>query len=276
VLIQSSQILLVSDRNWGLSEAACTTGFRIGMLVAGSGALYLSTIMAWEQVYQIMACICILPLILIIFHSFNVKGFQASYSYNKFISAFYDFIKKPRWLIVVSFMLLYRLQDNFLSVMPNMFYLDIGYSKIDLAFGYKAFGLCAATLGGFLGGYLCRKYDYLIIFRKVLVYHALSSLSFLFLYYCSRNIINLYIVVFFQEFTKGLTLSPFFSYQLRCCSKKYCITQIAMLTSIASVTPIFLGSISGISATYLGWVWFFTLSGFAFIPAYMLIKYLPK
>ncbi|MFY9589462.1 MFS transporter [Rickettsia endosymbiont of Halotydeus destructor] len=276
ILIQSSQILLVNSKNWGLSEAACTTGFRIGILVAGSGALYLSTIISWESIYRIMAILCLPSLFLIIFYSFNINNSNTLQNRSKFLSAFHDFIKKPKWLLIVSFMLLYRLQDSFLSVMPNMFYVDIGYSKTQLAFGYKALGLCAATFGGFLGGYLCRKYDYRLLFRKVLVCHALSALSFLFLYYCAKDLIALYIVVFLQQFTMGLTLAPFFSYQLKCCTQKYCITQIAILTSIASITPIFLGSISGLNATYLGWPCFFILSTLCFIPAYILVKYLPE
>lgn len=275
-LVHSSQILLVSSKNWGLSEAACTTGFRIGLLVASSGALYLSTIISWEQVYQIMAILCLPSLFLIVFYSFCIDIGTSSHISYKFLPAFYDFIKKPKLLLIVSFMLLYRLQDNFVAMMPNMFYLDIGYSKTDLALGYKALGLGAATVGGFLGGYLCYKYDYRFIFKRVLICHALSGLSFLFLYYYDRNLVNLYIVVFLQELTKGLTLSPFFSYQLKCCTQKYCITQIAILTSIAAITPIFLGSVSGFSATYLGWPCFFMLSSFCFIPAYILVKYLPE
>ena len=37
MLLQSSQMLLITNKNWGISEAACTTGFRIGILIAGSG-----------------------------------------------------------------------------------------------------------------------------------------------------------------------------------------------------------------------------------------------
>nr|WP_232202748.1 MFS transporter [Rickettsia montanensis] len=275
MLLQSSQMLLVTNKNWGISEAACTTGFRIGILVAGSGALYLSTIISWQGVYRAMAILCIPSLLLIIIYPLKFKDKIIINDFDRFWHAFYDFVKKPKWLMIVSFMLLYRLQDNFLSIMPNMFYLDIGYTKKDLAFGYKAFGMCATILGGFIGGFLCRKYEYSYLLKRALIYHALSSLSFLYLYFYNRDITSLYIAVFFQEFTKGLTMSPFFSYQLRCCSSKYCITQIALITSIAYISTILFGSISGYAATYLGWTYFFIVAGFCFIPAYILIRYLP-
>lgn len=276
MLLQSSQMLLITNENWGISEAACTSGFRIGILISGSGALYLSTIISWQEVYRTMAILCVPSLLLIIFYPLKFKEKIAVNNFDRFWHAFYDFIKKPKWLIIVGFMLLYRLQDNFLSVMPNMFYLDIGYAKKDLALGYKAFGMCATIAGGFIGGFLCRKYEYAYIFKRVLVYHALSSITFLLLYSYSQTITTLYIAVFFQEFTKGLTMSPFFSYQLRCCSSKYCITQIALITSIAYISTVLFGSISGYAATYLGWGYFFAIAGFCFIPAYILIRYLPR
>ncbi|HJD67725.1 MAG TPA: MFS transporter [Rickettsia endosymbiont of Bembidion lapponicum] len=276
MLLQSSQMLLINNKNWGISEAACTSGFRIGILISGSGALYLSTIISWQEVYRTMAILCVPSLLLIIFYPLKFKEKIAVNDFDRFWHAFYDFIKKPKWLIIVGFMLLYRLQDNFLSVMPNMFYLDIGYTKKDLALGYKAFGMCATIAGGFIGGFLCRKYEYTYIFKRVLVYHALSSITFLLLYSYSQTITTLYIAVFLQEFTKGLTMSPFFSYQLRCCSSKYCITQIALITSIAYISTVLFGSISGYAATYLGWGYFFAIAGFCFIPAYILIRYLPR
>ncbi|ASX28220.1 transporter [Rickettsia sp. MEAM1 (Bemisia tabaci)] len=276
MLLQSSQMLLINNKNWGISEAACTSGFRIGILISGFGALYLSTIISWQEVYRVMAILCVPSLLLIIFYPLKFKEKIAVNDFDRFWHAFYDFIKKPKWLIIVGFMLLYRLQDNFLSVMPNMFYLDIGYTKKDLALGYKAFGMCATIAGGFIGGFLCRKYEYTYIFKRVLVYHALSSITFLLLYSYSQTMTTLYIAVFFQEFTKGLTMSPFFSYQLRCCSSKYCITQIALITSIAYISTVLFGSISGYAATYLGWGYFFAIAGFCFIPAYILIRYLPR
>lgn len=276
VLLQSSQMLLITGKNWGISEAACTSGFRIGILASGSGALYLSTIISWQDVYRLMAILCVPSLLLIILYPLKFKEKITINDFDRFWHAFRDFFKKPKWLIIVSFMLLYRLQDSFLAVMPNMFYLDIGYTKKDLALGYKAFGMCATILGGFAGGFLCRKYEYSYIFRRVLVYHALSIMSFLFICFYSQNITSLYFAVFFQEFTKGLTMSPFFSYQLRCCNPKYCITQIALITSTAHVSTILIGSISGYAATYLGWTYFFVIAGFCFIPAYILIRYLPK
>lgn len=269
-------MLLINNKNWGISEAACTSGFRIGILISGSGALYLSTIISWQEVYRTMAILCVPSLLLIIFYPLKFKEKIAVNDFDRFWHAFYDFIKKPKLLIIVGFMLLYRLQDNFLSVMPNMFYLDIGYTKKDLALGYKAFGMCATIAGGFICGFLCRKYEYTYIFKRVLIYHALSSITFLLLYSYSQTITTLYIAVFLQEFTKGLTMSPFFSYQLRCCSSKYCITQIALITSIAYISTILFGSISGYAATYLGWGYFFAIAGFCFIPAYILIRYLPR
>jgi predicted MFS family arabinose efflux permease len=276
MVLHASQMLLVKSHSWGLTEAACTTGFRIGMIASGAGALYLSTFLSWKDVYRIMILLCIPSLIVLIFNKLPSRHTHTNTQKYLWNDAFIDFFSKKDWLIIIIFILLYRLQDDFLGRMPNIFFREMGFSKEMISISYKLGGLLAVSIGGFLGGYLCLRWKYRTLFFWSLLLHGISGWTFLILQDSGENIWLLYIVVSLQEFTKGLTLSPFFSYQLATCTKKFCITQIAILTSIVGLPHVLLGGLSGFIATSLGWTWFFIFSNFLSIPALIFVQYIPE
>ncbi len=275
MMLHACQMALVQAQNWGLTEAACTTGFRIGMIASGAGALYLSAFMPWVSVYRLMILLCIPSLIWIMFSSpqRDIRRTDQKYLWR---DAFVDFFHKKDWMIVLGFMLLYRLQDDFLGKMPNLFFIDMGFSKQEISIAYKLGGLLAVTIGGFLGGYLCFRFKYRPLFFWGLLLHGVSGGAFLILNVESPNVWALYLVVTLQEFTKGLILAPFFSYQLASCTKKFCITQIALLTSIVTFPRILLGGISGVMATNLGWSYFFIFSSLLCVPVLFFVRYIPE
>jgi predicted MFS family arabinose efflux permease len=277
MLIHASQILLVDKRSWGLSEAFCITGYRLGMLLSGSLALYMSTFLPWKDVYQFMGGLCVVILILAAIYPFKeLEGKEEPQSLFVYFEPFKDFLQNKNLLILVIFFMTYRLQDNILGKMPSMYLLEVGFSKANLAFAYKAFGLFSAVVGGFVGGYLCRKLAYKYIFRRVLILYSLAGLLFLLFLHFGANIKILYLVVLVHEFCKGLTLTPFFSYQLRCCNIKYSITQIAIITSIVELSRIIFAVASGYLATYLGWNWFFIISSSTILFNILCIDNLPE
>ena len=275
MLLHACQMSLVQDQNWGLTEAACTTGFRTGMIASGAGALYLSTLMSWASVYRLMILLCV-PSLIWIMSSFPKRDIRLKRPKYLWKDAFIDFFHKKDWVIILSFMFLYRLQDDFLGRMPNLFFMEMGFSKQEISIAYKLGGLFAVATGGFLGGYLCFRFEYRPLFFWSLLLHGVSGCSFLILHAQSPNIWALYLVVSLQEFTKGLILSPFFSYQLATCTKKFCITQIALLTSLVTFPRIFLGGISGVMATKLGWDYFFIFSSILCIPVLFFVRYIPE
>ncbi len=279
MLLHASQMLLVKSGYWGFTEAACTIGFRIGMIASGAGALYLSTIIPWSQVYLLMSLFCIPSFIGIVYFSFdypkNIDNEKISWK-DRFSMPFLDFFLKEGWVQILFFMIIYRLQDGFLGKMPNLFFREMGFSKEVISFSYKLGGLFFVALGGLVGGYMCANIPYRKTFFWGLLLHGASGWVYLLLQNSPGDVFMLCIVVGIIEFTKGLTLSAFFSYQLNACSTQFAITQIAFLTSLVNLPHIALGAISGFMATYLGWTWFFICSSALSIPALIFIKKTPE
>jgi hypothetical protein len=277
MLVQASQILLVEVKSLGVSEAFCITGYRIGILLSGSFALYISEFLSWPAVYQIMGTLCLIILLISAFYPFTDLSKNGTiYIAPSYIAPFKDFLQKNNLIVLILFLITFRLQDHILGKMPNMFLLEVGYSKTVIAIAYKAFGLFTSVLGGFAGGYLCRTYSYKYIFPRVLIIYSLAGLLFLLFSFSGAHIGALYFVVLIHEFCKGLTITPFFSYQLRCCNPIFSITHIAIITSIVEFSRIAFGSVSGFLSTELGWQTFFIISSLSSIICLPLIRYIPE
>jgi predicted MFS family arabinose efflux permease len=276
MLLQASQMLIIDKKTWGYSEAFCVTGFRIGILFSGSLSIYLSTIISWQEIYQIMGSICLGIFLIALWYPFKFITLTQSSSHHNYTLPFKDFLSQPNLLYLVAFLFTYRLPDSILGKMPNLFLLEIGFSKISIALVYKAFGLMATLIGGIMGGYLCRKLPYKKIFPLVVIPHAISTLSFLLLLSFKSEVKILCFVVLIHELTKGFMITPFFSYQLRCCNPAYRITHIAIITSITECSRIVFGSFSGILAHYLGWGLFFIIASLSFAVCLPLINRVPE
>ena len=63
-------------------------------------------------------------------------------------------MRRPGWIPVLLFILLYKFGDALAGVMSNPFFMELGFTKIEIANVSKAFGLAATIAGGIMGGML--------------------------------------------------------------------------------------------------------------------------
>ena len=134
-----------------------TYGYRIGMLVAGAGVFFLADFWTWTHAYLIMASLILLSAVLVsfakepsissgeyFFESVKKLGKIASLSrwLGKFILApFSEFATRPGWLLTLLFIVTFKLGDAFLSTLSTPFYIDLGFTKTEIAEVTKLFGL---------------------------------------------------------------------------------------------------------------------------------------
>ena len=72
--------------------------------------------------------------------------------------AFTDFLTRDTAIVVLVFVVLYKLCDAFAGAMTAPFVIDLGFSRNDYATIVKGVGLAATLIGGFAGGALARAY----------------------------------------------------------------------------------------------------------------------
>ena len=191
--------------------------------------------------------------------------------------AFADFLAKPFALLILLFIVLYKLCDTFAGVMTGPFVLAIGFDKASYAAIVKGVGLIASLLGGLAGGVLARA----LPLPRALLYAGLlqmfSNLVFSWQAWMGVNHAALTATITVENFTGAIGTVVFIAYlSALCTSPAHTATQFALLTALAAVGRTTLSSMSGFVAESAGWIVFFALTALAAIPGLALLLYLQQ
>jgi PAT family beta-lactamase induction signal transducer AmpG len=220
-------------------------GYRLGSITARAGPLYLAHYFNWIVAYVIMGLLIGVGIIATLFNPEPVRGRTERTLYQTVIEPFYELIKRSSfWPAVFSFVVLYRFGDAMINNMASAFYLEIGFTKTEIASVMNVFGICATILGGFLGAVVVKHFK---IYGSLIfcgVFHALSNLMFVVLAYTGNDLLTFYGAVAIENITGGMSTAAFFVYLSRVCRLDSAATQFALLTSLWSLsTP--MASMSG-------------------------------
>lgn len=287
VVMLAYQMERLGRNQYGAGEAMGIFGYRLGMLLSGAGALHLAEYFNWGQVYQMMgACISlgILTTLLIaeppkiMTEETRLKEKQAreylhshpkiakplaevlSWLYGAVVCPFRDFMTTQGWIISILIMLFYKLGDNLIGNMSNIFYTEIGFSKAEIANISKVFGMATTVLGGMLGGFMIARFGMIkSLFFSALV-HGASILFFVALAKVGHNINLLYFSIAIEHITGGMRTTSLFAFQMTLVNPVYAATQLALLTSAVHLGRTMTAACSGWFVEQLGWIKFFSLS----------------
>jgi MFS transporter, PAT family, beta-lactamase induction signal transducer AmpG len=72
------------------------------------------------------------------------------------VAPFADFLKRygRQALLILALIAVYRISDVVMGIMANPFYVDMGYTKDEVATVTKVYGVIMTLLGAFVGGRL--------------------------------------------------------------------------------------------------------------------------
>lgn len=267
-------------------------GYRIGISASNIGAIFISHYISWHLIYELFSIVVIIFPILLIFLSNDIKPIPIKFdnstdltsnTSNNRIKKFISLIGKitkpvgsPKYvLIVLIFLVLYRLPDNFISVMINPFLIDIGYPKLTIATA-KLFGTISVLIGGLLGSYIMRRhsvFDSLLLFGSI---HAIAHILFVVQDIYGQNIYLLFIVTGFESISGGITMTAYIAFIATLCEGKFRSTQHAFFSSMMGLSRSIFPALSGYIVANLGWSIFFLFTTIATVPALIMILYLEK
>lgn len=185
-----------------------------------------------------------------------------------------DFFQRYGIKIAVLLLLLigfYRVSDIVLGVISTVFYLDLGFSKTEIAAIVKTFGLLMTIAGGFLGGMLTLRYGVLKILFLGGVLAAATNILFMMLANSGPNLMMLKAVVAADNLAAGLASAAFVAFLSSLTSISFTAVQYAVFSSLMSLFPKLIGGYSGSIATSIGYSNFFMLTALLGIPVLFLI-----
>jgi MFS transporter, PAT family, beta-lactamase induction signal transducer AmpG len=280
IVIDAYRVELLKPEEQGQGAAMIQLGYRLGMLASGAGALFMAGRIGWQGTYFVMACIAASGVLITLLakepevsQTINVsrKRTVAEWLKDSVIEPFADFTRRESWLLILVFIVIYKLADAFIGIMTNPFYLDIGFTKDDIATIVKVYGTIATLIGTFMGGALVVKYGAIRILFVAGFLHALTNLLYVVQAYVGVDTVVLAASVTMENLTGGISAAAFVAYLSSLCNVHYTATQYALLSSLAALGRTGLSTPAGFAAQKLGWEWFFILSALLAIPGLLVL-----
>jgi len=184
-----------------------------------------------------------------------------------------DFVTRYRWqaLLLLGLIATYRLSDIVLGTMANVFYIDQGFSKDQIASVGKVFGLVMTLLGAGAGGLLVARFGILPILFAGGVASAATNLMFLLLLQSGPNMQLLILTISCDNLSAGLASAAFIAYLSSLTNLKFSASQYALLSSIMLLLPKLIGGYSGVMVKNWGFAPFFLITATLGIPTLLLI-----
>ena len=287
IVIDALRVEILPKDAQGAAAAASVAGYRIGMLLAGAGAFVLASFLPWGTVYGIGAVV-MAACVLVTFMIRRLRGMEEAiedgrlkdaerpqnyrqWIYTAVIAPITDFMKRPAALIILLFIALFKLGDAMAGTLSVPFYLDVGFTKIEIAAVTKVIGVIAVLGGTFVGGFIVKRYPMMRALLLCGTLQLLSNFVFVWLAYIGASVPALTVCICVENISGGMGTAAFVAYMAQLCNIRFTATQYALLSSLSSVGRTLLSSSAGFIADGLGWAGFFITTAGMGLPGMILL-----
>ncbi len=285
------------------------TGYRLAMIWAGAGVLWIAAgfaadagaASAWMVAYLVMAASMLVGSIAVLLapepsteHARALGAAEETALAQRLIAErgyaprtarllawlqvavvgpFADFVQRFRWhaLLLLALIAIYRISDVVLGVMAFPFYVDMGYSKEEVAAVSKVYGLLMTLAGGFIGGALALRFGVMRILFVGAVLSAASNLLFAWLATRGHDLTGLIFVISADNLSAGIASAAFIAYLSSLTNIAYSATQYALFSSVMLLLPKFIAGFSGVFVDAYGYVTFFQTTAWLGVPVLILV-----
>lgn len=291
IAIDAYRIEALDEEYQGAMSATYIFGYRVALLAAGAGALYLASYFNWTVAYQVMALLTSVGIITVmliaepirdrdsLFATVETKGqSRAKAVFNSVINPFVDFFERNRGyaMFILLFIAVFRLSDIAMGIMANPFYLDMGYSKTDIANVAKVFGFFMSIAGAGICGLLVVKWGIHRCLMIGAVAVASTNLLFAGLSLLPPELSYLAVVISADNISGGFAATAFVAYLSSLTNRAYTATQYALFSSLMTLPGKFLSGFSGLVVDGYGYFWFFLVAAALGLPAIIMVVMLTR
>lgn len=273
VIIDAYRRESLADHELGLGSSLYVNGYRIGMLLASGGGLILADYLTFSQVYQLLALVMLIGVITTLLAPEPQTFMRAPTTMREaVIEPFLEYFRRSDALLILLFILLYKLGDSMASHMTIPFYLDLGYSTTEIGAVAKGFGFGATIFGSLLGGILMLRMG---IYRALWIFGILQGVStagFAVLGTYGYSLPGLAFVIAFENLSGGMGTAAYVAFMASLTNKKFTATQYALLSSLMGIPRVIIAAPTGFFAESFGWVPFFSFCALVAIPGLLLLR----
>ena len=299
IVIDAYRIEAVVLELQGAMAAAYVFGYRLALLAGGAGALYLAQYLDWQLAYQCLSSVILLAILTTLLidepeHAQDQdlrvleKNLETALHVHAaprvierillwfttaVLGPFVEFFQRngKRSLGILCLIGLYKMSDMAMGVMANPFYLDLGFSKKEIADITKLFGFVMTIVGTSLGGLLVVRFGVLKPLLLGAVVSSSTNLLFAWLAQAEPSLSLLATVISADNLGGGIAAAAFIAYLSGLTHSAYTATQYALFSSLMTLPAKMIGSFSGLWVANYGYAVFFVYSALLGIPAIALV-----
>ena len=278
-----------TDRQAALA-AAYQTGYRIAMIWAGAGAWWIAARAevtgvvgyqqgAWQIAYLVMAASMLLGVATVLLspepamRAIPPARNAAEWLKSALVEPFADFLRRygKQAILILALIAIYRISDVVMGIMANPFYVDMGYTKDEVAAVTKIYGVVMTLVGAFVGGVLAMRFGVMKVLMLGAVLSAGSNLLFAWLGSRGHDVWALTFVISADNLSSGIASAAFIAYLSSLTNINYSATQYALFSSMMLLLPKFLAGYSGKYVDAFGYSHFFTATALLGLPVLVLV-----
>ena len=280
VVVDGWRIDAAPNEMQGIMAAAYQLGYRLAMLCAGAGALYVAQFVDWRAAYIAMAVLMGVGMAATLLSPVvdrapgTVAEPRKRFDFAAAVKApLVDlYARKGRTLVPILLLVaLYRVSDFLAGVMSNPLYVDLGFSKAEIASVAKIYGIWVGIAGAFVGGWLVAKVG---LYRTMLLGacgQAISHGVFAWLATQGASIEALVLAISADNFAQSFAGTVLIAYMSSLTGAGFSATQYALLSSLYALPGKLVAGVSGFVVAAWGYPAFFSMTAMIALPVLALV-----
>ena len=274
VVIDGWRIDAAPTERQGMMAAALLLGYRLALITAGAGALYIAEFVNWHSAYLAMAALMGIGLIGTLLAPRIDEGpaRQRLPIAKAIIEPLTDLYRRKGTMLIPILALIacYRIPDYAAGIMANPLYIDLGFSKADIANVSKLYGVWIGIIGAFAGGLALTRIGLWWPLLIGAVIAAGSNLMFSWLASGNATLWGLTLSISVDNFAGGFAGAALVAYMSGLTSPGFAATQYALLSSLYALPGKLIGGASGAVVENFGYPVLFTGTATIAVPLVIL------
>ena len=275
IVIDAYRRELLPDEELGAGTGFSIQAYRYSSFIPSGIGFIVADFMGWQAAHWFVSIFMLVGIITTLFIDETSKAGDEPQSIREaVVEPFKEFFNRDGYrsaIMILLFMLLYKLGDNMATALETPFFSDMGFSALEIGTIAKISKTVSAAVGTMIGGIIMIK---LGINRSLWIFgifQMISILGYLALALVGNNAVMLAVATSLEYLGVGLGSVALIAYMSRSTNKHFTATQFALFSSLVSIPRTFVGAASGYTIEHIGYAQFFVVCFLCAIPGMLML-----
>ena len=192
-----------------------------------------------------------------------------------FLEAYKSFLTQPKAVLVLSFLLLYRVGDIMMFGQSKPLLRDLGVTTGQRGI-LNGFSITCTILGSIVGGAIIARKGLARCLVPMAYLQNLAIPLYILMAAAKPALPGIVAIVLAEQFVAGAGAVAFSVFQMQRTRKAFSAAHFAFITAVVSAASMVPGMISGFVSQRYGFTIFFTIAFLASLPSLVLVHFVPK